>query len=303
MDELQERTSGAIPDVLVATLDGFSHVVCTRNGLFAINHHAWTKIADGRYFGATITSRGLVVFEATVEGPDTGRLLRLDLSRPDRFETLGCGLDSGCHQLDVVRGRLTVVDTNNQALVACHQGRASTIARPLPKGAGRTFADGYVHINSVVEAEGLVHVLAHNGGFETRWPSRVLVLDEAWQLVEQFLLPGFGCHNLVFLEDGSLLSCDSLQGNLIDRHQRLAHVDDLFLRGLSVSEDEVVVGASQYALRPSRRQVAGRVHFLDRTYRPRHVLELPAAPTEIRRLRGNDLSLSSANRLDPARLP
>lgn len=293
MDESGDGSRATLPSVLVESLAPFSHLVCSRDGLFAVNHHEWVRVADGKYFGATVIGHQAIVFENSDRTPVGGRLLTLDLRRLGEFEELASGLDPQCHQLDQVRGRITIIDTENQRLLAVDDsGEVSIVARPLP-ATERKYAAGYVHFNSLLESDGIVYVMAHNGGSATGVPSRVLALDAEWKIVDQFLIPGFGCHNIVVLEDGTFMFCDSVRGSLISRTGRLAQVDDLFLRGLSVSHDEIVVGASQYAERPSRRTVPGRIHFLDRSFRSRAVLHLPGAPTEVRRLGGVDLGMSN----------
>lgn len=293
MDRRTAPVEPALPAVLVDSLAEFTHLVCTRTGLFAMTSASWVRVAHGKFFGATILGDRAVIFEQfDYYGAGTGRLLTLDLVSPRTFEGWATGFHSNCHQLDLVRGHLVVVDTRNQELVGVDRsGSLRTVARPLPFD-GQSYAQGYVHFNSVYEADGLVYLLAHNGGVATGLPSRVVALDDDWQIVEQFLIPGRGCHNIVKLDDGSFLFCDSVGGNLIDRSGPLVHVDDIFLRGLSVHEDEIVVGASYYTERAGRHTVPGRVHFLDRSFRSRAVLELPGAPTEIRRLWGPDLAMS-----------
>ena len=54
----------------------------------------------------------------------------------------------------------------------------------------------------------------------------------------------------------------------------------------------IAVGSSLYGMRASRQMLPGFVTFLDRAYNRVSRLHLPAAPTQIRRLGGHDLSLS-----------
>jgi hypothetical protein len=61
---------------------------------------------------------------------------------------------------------------------------------------------------------------------------------------------------------------------------------------LSVGTDSIVVGGSPLVGREERAGSAGTVTFMDRDFHVRSVLDLPAAPTEVRRLDGLDFSLS-----------
>jgi len=69
-------------------------------------------------------------------------------------------------------------------------------------------------------------------------------------------------------------------------------IDNLLTRGLAVGVDQIAVGGSLYGKRLTRDLLPGFVTFLDRSYRRVARLHLPAAPTQIRRLDGFDLSLS-----------
>ena len=69
-------------------------------------------------------------------------------------------------------------------------------------------------------------------------------------------------------------------------------IDQLMTRGLAVGEDEIAVGSSLFDMKPHRLLTPGFVTFLGRDYRRLSRVHVPAAPTQIRRLDGVDLSLS-----------
>ena len=74
---------------------------------------------------------------------------------------------------------------------------------------------------------------------------------------------------------------------------KLLEAEKQFIRlALAVGPDEIAVGSSLYGKRLTRDLLPGFVTFLDRSYRRIARLHLPAAPTQIRRLDGLDLSLS-----------
>ncbi|MDO8653368.1 MAG: hypothetical protein Q7R66_14375 [Undibacterium sp.] len=204
------------------------------------------------------------------------------------------GLDNGCHQIDFIGDKLHVVDTYQQRIIVyspCFQ-EAKTYY-PMPSAAYKSWDKGYVHCNSLLGVGKYILLLLHNGGKDTGRPSRVLVCNQALQPIHQFLLPGKGCHNLLVLEDGSLLVCNSLSGTLISHERKLVQVDNMMTRGLSVDQDQIVVGSSVYATRRNRIDIPGRVHFFNRDFERISTLELPAAPTDIRRIDGKDLSISN----------
>jgi hypothetical protein len=123
--------------------------------------------------------------------------------------------------------------------------------------------------------------------------SELVRCDRNFQVQSVTRLPGAMCHNIVFLEDGRLLVCDSRGGALVDERGVVVDVGPAFTRGLSVDREVIAVGESRLADRASRQLFAGgAVSFFDRGYRLLAKLSLPAAPTEIRKIDGDDLSLS-----------
>lgn len=111
-------------------------------------------------------------------------------------------------------------------------------------------------------------------------------------MIDRRPMTGTRCHNLALLEDGAILSCGSLEGTLISTTGTQARVSSLMTRGLAVGQDVIAVGGSTFSEREHRDSEPGVLHLLDRHFRLLSSLPLPAPPTEIRRLDGNDLSLS-----------
>ncbi|MES2016469.1 MAG: hypothetical protein V4484_08225 [Pseudomonadota bacterium] len=276
-----------------------THFVASRKGLYAVNAARWELLAEGRYFGLTLRENTLYAFQASSWPRDRGQDGRIMAFELDGAAIVAAtcvaeGLDDGCHQIDFIGDQLHVVDTYRQQIIvysACFQQRA--VCHPIAPGAYMAWDQGYVHCNSLLGFGELTLILLHNGGAHTGRPSRLLVCDRALQPLRQLLLPGKGCHNMVVLEDGSLLACDSLSGALINHAQRLVKLDDMMTRGLSVDSEQIAVGSSPHAARLNRADTPGRVHFLTRQLRPITTLEMPAAPTEIRRIDGKDLSLTN----------
>ena len=301
-----DRTGLERPD-----LSGFSHLVATREGLFAIHREGFARILRGQFFGLTVRQGLIYVFEANgplVAKKERGRILCLELAgqRIRRVRVVARGLDNGCHQIDFVGSRLVVTDTYNQALILLEEGVGGELEiretlHPLGEAAMDAWDDGYAHINSVTAHRGETYLLKHNGGFKTGRSSEMVRCDADWNVVETRKLPAAMGHNLVFLEDGRLLSCDSRGGVVVDVDGVVVNVGQGFTRGLSVGTEEVVVGESGVADRRTRQLFSsGKVVFFDRAFNRLAVLDLPAAPTEIRRIDGQDLSLANYDGLSSA---
>ena len=280
-------------------LSGFDHLVATRHGLWIVNSEEAQLLAHGLFFGLTVVGDAIYAFEACDlprARTRVGRLVRFD-REGDRIvhgEVLVTGLDNGGHQLDAFDDRLWLVDTANQA-VACFDlnGGGREDFWPLGKCPKADFGEGYVHLNSIAVRPDSILLMLHNGADATGRPSEVAVFDRDWRLLDRYPLPGLGCHNFAQLEDGSLLSCGSLAGELIGSDGMRAKVSQLMTRGLAVGSDTIAVGGSPFGTRLARDDMAGEVVFLDRQYKRISSVPMISGPTEIRRLDGRDRSLSA----------
>lgn len=122
-----------------------------------------------------------------------------------------------------------------------------------------------LHVNSVFEKDGLLHVLAH--GFDNgsrlatfRYPSMDLVSFEP--------LPGLtGLHNYCITADGARISCHSNAGTLVDPltgHVHWRSGTAGYLRGLAVGPEVVLVGDSPKQGRNLRAGAVGGLWVIDR---------------------------------------
>jgi len=283
-------------------LRGFSHVVASREGLFALSRSGHRKIAGGQFYGVTVRGGSLFCFQAhgyLWSRSNKGRIVELRLADGVIAEAIvrAKGLDNGCHQIDFIGDRLYVVDTYNQRIVELAPDFASRrVHQPIAPAPRDAWDEGYAHVNSIVWHAGEIYLLKSNGGSKTGRASEVIRCREDLTPVEEFRLPGLMCHNLLFLEDGRMLSCGSAEGAVIDRRGEVLRVGGMMTRGLSVDGEVMVVGDSYFAIRHQRRYAPGNVFFYDRGHRLLARQELPAAPTEIRKIDGDDLSLSNRRR-------
>ncbi len=289
-------------DLVSTSLAGATHLVSSRKGVYAVNEQQWTHILSGFCFGLTLRGNEIFVFEACDQPRSPlrrGRIVRL-FREGDRIvsaEVIARGLDNGCHQVDFLRNRLHVVDTYNQRLIRFSSGMtASEELLPLPippEGRWSNTDPRYVHANSLLAVGNTNLLLLHNTSEHTGRLSEVALYDEAWNPAGRWSLEGKSCHGLALLEDGTLLTCDSIAGDLISAQGLRVHISPHFTRGLSIGNDQIVVGTSPRATREQRLASEGTVTFLDRDFRQQAVLSLPGAPTEIRRLDGKDAGSSS----------
>ena len=278
-------------------LSGCDHLIATRRGLLAASAEGWRRVAYGQFFGLTLDGEDILAFEACdlVRAPTSmGRIVRLRRqgARIVDADVVADGLDNGCHQIDLIGDALVVVDTYRQRIIEIAPDGSRREFQPLPFERGEADAGDYVHFNAVLACGDRRLLLLHNGSGRAGRASEIALLDAGWTLLDRRPVAGTGCHNLALLEDGSILSCGSLEGALISSAGLQTKVSALMTRGLAVGRDLIAVGGSTFSERDRRDALPGALHLLDRDCRPLATLPLPAPPTEIRRLDGADLSLS-----------
>jgi len=284
-------TTGARGDI-----SGYTHVLASREGLYVINSTAWKRILRGSFFGTTVKDGAIYTFQSCGQDvQNRGRILKLtfDGERVSHIEVIAKGLDDGCHQMDFIGEDLVVVDCYNARLLLLRPGiQGYKSYYPLGK-ITRAVATQLYHMNSVAgNPDGTVWVLLHN---HNKLPSEILVLDRDFQPLRKFPVKAGTAHNIVFSNDEhEYLVADSSGARIISSRGQVTNVDMMRPRGISLDENSCVVGDSFFCPRPFRRYVPGCVHFFDRwTWKRYATLTLPAAPTEIRRIDGKDLSISN----------
>jgi len=275
---------------------GMRYIVASRQGLYIVDHLQYRQVAEGYFFGVTVQGEDLYCFKTVAlsdaeDAPRSGSIVRYrlqggELVGPDILVT---ELDHNCHQVDFFHGEFYVVDTSNQRVLKYDRDwRLVDSPQILP--AAVLNSPDYAHINSILGVEDSIYLMLHN--FRRSRPSEIVEFDREFRELRRVTLPSASCHDIVRLEDGSLLYCDSMNGLIASDDGATVKIDELFTRGLAVGADEIAVGSSMFGGRFGRSLLPGFITFLDRDYRRTGRLYLPAAPTQIRRLDGADLSLS-----------
>ena len=277
---------------------GFTHVVASREGLYLVNRSHYKRVMRGAFYGVTLKDGAIYCFQSCGrEEENKGRILKISLT-PDGdavadVSVIAKGLDDGCHQIDFIGDDLFVVDCYNGKILEIRLGNPGYVSHCPLGSITRDYARNCVHMNSLLaHPDGTIWVLLHNHNDK---PSEILVLSQNFDPVRRFYIRAGAAHNIVFTNDAlEYLVADSSGARIISAHGVVAEINMMRPRGVSLDEDVCVVGDSFYSTRIFRRYVPGRVHFFDRrTWTCISTLTLPAAPTEIRRLDGNDLSLSN----------
>lgn len=289
-------------------LTGFDHLVATRKGLFVARPGAHRQIAHGQYYGIAIGGDTIYAFEAC-DRPrirsNRGRIIRLRhrAGRIEHADVLARHLDNGCHQIDIIDGALLVTDTYNQRLLRIPlDGGETEMLHPLPLPIEGE-PDTYLHVNSLLACGDAIYLLLHNDSGRTGRDSAIAMFDRQWTRTGTIPLAGQGCHSLAMLEDGTLLSCGSAAGEIVGSDGRAIKISNRMTRGLSVDADRIVVGGSVFLEREARDDAPGSVDLLTRDYRPLGSVELPGPVMDIRRIDGQDRSLSAFLANEKGRVP
>ncbi len=267
-------------------ISGADCLVASRHGVFAVSQSGARVILHGLFFGITIDRGHVYLFEAcddTRKSNWMGRVIRLrrDGDRLCEPEVLCKGLDNGCHQIALIDDELIVVDTYRQLLQRfTREGAHIATFDPIPPytSEGR-YAPTQVHMNSIRQVCDSVLLMLHNGNTVPSAPSEVLVVDRQWAVVDRYKIDGYGCHDIVALEDGTLLFCGSEDGELIGSNGLKIKVSEDMTRGLAFNATTVMIGTSRFAQREARDMVDGSVIYLDRSYRRLCEVPLHGAPT------------------------
>ncbi len=254
------------------------YLVASRQGLYRADRSGCRPLVDGVFFGIVCVAEDVFAFRHDSrpgeKGPLTGRVIH--------YRWQDDGLHYSCHQLDHFDDAFFLVDTLNQQVLEYRSDWMHAAEhRILPPAPGR--GPGYAHLNSIAGSADTVWVMLHNK--ERGRTSEILELDRQFRERSRTALPCSGCHDIVPMGDGRLLTCLSPRGEIAILPGETHKIDELWTRGLVRTPDEIVVGSSLFGHRVGRALLPGFLTFLDpRDYRRLGRFFLPAAPTQIRQI-------------------
>lgn len=266
------------------------YLVATKAGLFALADRRAVPLRQGNFYGLTRDGDSLLAFEAFPR-IGRGRILRLDPA--GRWSVVVRGLPWGCHQIDVIDGRLWVLDTHHNAIRQFDlDGRPRGVAHPLGRLRRGRRSPNYGHMNSLWSDGSRVYILCHNETAKTGRRSEILVCGPGLEVERVLPTDAGSAHNLA-LWQGEPLLCDSLGERVLHGGRELCRIDG-FLRGLAIGPSEILVGRSSYGPRDAREALSGGITAIDPAGAVRWQLPLPGQVQEIRGWRMPDAGLSRA---------
>lgn len=265
-----------------------AYLIASRQGLYRATREGFRPLVEGAFFGIACVAGDVFAFRHDPrpgeKGPLTGRVIRYRWQNGELRErgVVADGLHYSCHQLDRFDEAFFLVDTFNQQVLEYRSDWTPAAAhRILPHSTGG--GPGYAHLNSIAGTADSVWVMLHN--MDRGLASEIVELDRNFRERSRTALPCGGCHDLIPLPDGRLLTCLSPRGEIAVMPGETHKIDELWTRGLVATPDEIVVGSSLFGHRLARALLPGFLTFLDPgDYRRTGRLYLPAAPTQIRQI-------------------
>jgi hypothetical protein len=267
-------------------------VVATQNGLYLLKNKNLYFLMNGEYYGITMYQNSLIIYEKLT---NSGRLLKIkigeDYTLEDRVEILLERVPHGCHQIDVLDHFLFITDTYNNGILKYNLEDGSLDEYyPLGKLEEGRSSSNYGHINSIYFYKGYAYLLAHNETLKTQRKSEIIVTDMDFEKVRIISTKSSNAHN-VFVTNDDILHCDSI-GCSLNKNNISVFKTDVLTRGLSISDNLIVLGGSGFTKRNLRPFAKGKLFFLNRNYELLNSVLFPASVTEIRRIDKTDYSLS-----------
>jgi len=214
------------------------------------------------------------------------------------------GLSRGVHQIDFINDDLFVTDTYNNSILIyrdvstknnVHWKEYDEILYPNGELFDGRQSSNYCHFNSIYKFKNEIFLVAHNETIKTGKASEAYLLsDKSLQVTTKSNLQGSNCHN--FYKDSSFtVYLKSLEGVVSVNNEDVIKHKNTLLRGLSVSDDYIIVGGSGIELdRVKRDKTNGYVYIYDYNYKL--LLELVIFGTqmqEIRRMQEEELAYSN----------
>jgi hypothetical protein len=265
----------------------YSWLVATHRGLFAVSDSKAKTVMHGWFFGICRDGDTFYLFEnCGARDPEPlDRIVRFRLADGHLLapSVIAAGLHNNCHQIRMIDGLLCLMDTANQAILRFDAGGAPLdVQRPFPTADPASSRGDYLHINSIARIGQRIAIMLHNGKARPEKQSELAWLDRDWKLRAREPLPGHSCHDIVEDESGRIWHSASMSGEVIGSDgTRIKVSDELMTRGIAIGAQSVIVGVSTFGPRHVRETLNGGVVILDRNFRRRSEIRLPAGPTDV----------------------
>lgn len=152
--------------------------------------------------------------------------------------------------------------------------------------------DAMDHYNSIYCYGGKIFLLAHRQYVKTGKNSIIVHADMCFRKHGSIAVDGKCCHN-VYKDKKNIIVCDSLGGRvLVNNKPKLKNMG--FVRGLSISDDYILIGSSKRATNNLDREGLGSINIFNRKFKRIGRIFVPKTQIyEIRRVDKVDYCLSN----------
>ncbi|MGF7046789.1 hypothetical protein J2T13_001287 [Paenibacillus sp. DS2015] len=269
-----------------------TYLIATNRGLFLIRDCALTLLLRGNFYGITRDGLSWYVYESVGK---VGRILKLnegfDQEMDTKAEIAFADLPGWIHQIDMIDGSLMITDTpNNRIIKWSFEAECWVEYYPLGKLVDKEESVNYGHINSIYKHDGAIHLVCHNQTVKTGRLSEILKVDANFNVIERIVTGSSCAHNLI-VHQGVSYHCDSTHQSL-KADGKVVFESQHFTRGLSLSDDQIVIGGSVFLRREERHNGNGHLYVLHSDYSPRTSFLIPGMVQEVRRVDRRDYSFS-----------
>lgn len=272
-------------------------LISTTTGLYLLEFDTIYRLLKGNCFGLTKSDNKIFIYQSF--GP-RGRIIQFSISKDHQISAEGQvwrkDLPGGCHQIDCVDDDLFVIDTyNNRILQYGINNHHKNEYYPLGELSNGRKSENYAHINSIFRCDNdqCYYLLCHNETTKTNRNSSILVVNENFDKISEIQTKSGDAHNIVKL-NGNLLYCDSL-GMTLNKDHEVVFKADYMTRGLSITNEVILLGGSEFAPREKRDKSKGHLYILNHNFQLITSTDFPGPVREIRRLDGIDYGMSCSN--------
>ena len=273
-------------------------IITGPGGIFYSSTKKIIKLFDGYYYGCSKFDKRWYAITRASRNYHGNHLLsfRIHLNgHAYRTRIELKNLPKGCHQIDFIGQFLYITDTYNNRILVFNPISKQIVKEYYPAGKlknGRLSAN-YTHCNSIFSINNINYLLFHNETTKTGLMSQWVKTNNEFEIIERIDSLAGDAHNIYVTNDEVIIS-DSIKGNLLVNN-KVVFSSQFLTRGLSISEDIIVVGGSEFGSRERRGLLKGALSVLDRKYKLINQINFPFPIYEVRRVDKKDYSLSNLN--------
>jgi len=267
-------------------------IITCRGGLYVLSaENKLKKIwKSGLFFGADFYENELYLYQ-DFRHLNFGVIW---LIKSGKIKSIFKLVDSGIHQILISNNILYVCNTYKNSLDLYDLKRKILLKKVFPNGSlqnGKS-SDNYNHFNSILIAEKLTYLLAHNVSSKSGKSSELYIM-EGQKVLKVVPLHMRSAHDLFILDDCLLINDSNGSKGLYDySNSRTLYNIDGFNRGLGEFMGQIVMGVSEVVVKSlDRDRKPGYIMVLSRKGELQMKFSIDSSPHDIVELSLNEISV------------